>query len=551
MIEKPEENKKDAQIIERLEYLEHRISQLELLLGINKVSHDELITNKKDSNIDEIKQKSSNVETESVMETKIGEFGLAWIGSIVLLFGMAFLTQYIQGLGQPLFSTIFGYIAATIVFYISYKLKNSFYNLSDKFYIISHVLVYYVTLRLYYYTSFPLFSIEAIPLILLLIISAVHVFITFKRKSELFGAISLILLIVTAFISSYTQLSFSLITITSLISMYFVYKYQWWKQFFIFQLLTYLFFLFWYLNNQTNLPNIIPNDHYALVYLFIIVSMFSIITIIKQSEKINNVVVFISVFTNGFLFSISLALFVLTYYTSNYIGVFASISLICLLYSVLLKKYSDWKFTPAFYALYGFVTLSISVYGICGLPLVFLLLSIQSLLVVSMAIWFKSRIIVVMNFFLFISLLATYLFTSSSINGINFSFATVALISARLINWKKERLEIQTELLRDVYLIVAFFTVLFALYKALPSNYITLSWAIAAIVYFIASLLLKNNKYRLMSIFTMLAATFYLFIVDLAVIDMVYRILAFMFVSIISIAISVFYSKRKKKNLEQ
>jgi len=211
MIEKPEENKKDAQIIERLEYLEHRISQLELLLGINKVSHDELITNKKDSNIDEIKQKSSNVETESVMETKIGEFGLAWIGSIVLLFGMAFLTQYIQGLGQPLFSTIFGYIAATIVFYISYKLKNSFYNLSDKFYIISHVLVYYVTLRLYYYTSFPLFSIEAIPLILLLIISAVHVFITFKRKSELFGAISLILLIVTAFISSYTQLSFSLI----------------------------------------------------------------------------------------------------------------------------------------------------------------------------------------------------------------------------------------------------------------------------------------------------------------------------------------------------
>jgi len=53
-----------------------------------------------------------------------------------------------------------------------------------------------------------------------------------------------------------------------------------------------------------------------------------------------------------------------------------------------------------------------------------------------------------------------------------------------------------------------------------------------------------------MSIFTMLAATFYLFIVDLAVIDTVYRILAFMFVAIISIAISVFYSKRKKKNIE-
>lgn len=548
MIEKPEENKKDAQIIERLEYLEQRIGQLESLLGIKKVSHEEFITNKKDLNIDEIKQKSSKVETESIMETNIGEFGLAWLGSIVLLFGIVFLTQYIQGIGQPLFSTVFGYIAASIIFYISYKFKKSFADLSDKFYIISHILVYYVTLRLYYYTSFPLLSVEAIPLILLLALSSVQIFISLRRKSELFASVSLIMLIVTAYICSYVQLSFAIITITSILSVYFVYKLRWWKQLLLFQFFTYFFFLIWHLNNQSLNTNVVINDHFAIIYLFIIVSAYSFITLIKQSENITNAVVFVSVITNGFLFSLILILYVLSYYSANYIGVCASISIICLLISVLLKKYSGWKFTPAFYALYGFITLSISVYGIYGLPLAFLLLSIQSLLVVSMAIWFKSRIIVVMNFFLFISLLATYLFTSSSVNGINFSFAAVALISARVINWKKERLEIQTELLRDVYLIVAFFTVLYALYRALPSNYITLSWAIAAVVYFIASLLLKNNKYRLMSIFTMLAATFYLFIVDLAVIDMVYRILAFMFVAIISIAISVFYAKRKKKN---
>lgn len=525
-------------LIERVKFLEKRIVQIEVLLGIQKPIEEEKKFPKSETKI--------NIpNSENGMETKIGEFGLAWLGSIVLLFGISFLTQYIQGLGQPLFSTVFGYIAAAIVFYISYKFKNSFYNLSDKFYIISHILVYYVTLRLYYYTSFPLFSDEIIPFIFLLIISSIHVYIIFKRKSEFFGAISLILLIVTTFITSYTQLSFSLITITSLISMFFVCKYQWWKQLFLFQFLTYLFFLFWYLNNQANLPNILPSDNYALVYLFFIVSTFSFITLIKQSEKINNAVVFISVITNGFLFSLSLALFVLSYYINNYIGVFASVSLICLLFSVFLKKYSDWKFTPAFYALYGFVTLSISVYGIFGLPLVFLLLSIQSLLVVSMGVWFKSRIIVVMNFFLFISLITTYLFTSESINSINFSFAAVALISARVINWKKERLDIQTNLLRNIYLIVAFFAVLYSLYQACPSNYVTLSWVVAAIVYFVSSLLLKNTKYRLMAIFTMLAAIFHLFIVDLAVIDMVYRILAFMFVAVISIAISVYYSKRK------
>ncbi len=550
MIENPEENKKNDKITERLEYLEQRISQLELLLGIKKVSHEEFLTNKNDLIIDDKTLKSPKVESESVMETNIGEFGLAWLGSIVLLFGIAFLTQYIQGKGQPLFSTIFGYVASAVVFFISFKFKKSFSNLSDKFYIISNVLVYYVTLRLFYYTSFPLFSDEIVPLILLLILSISHVFITIKRKSELFASISLIFLIVTAFITSFIQLQFAIIALISVISMFFVYKYNWWKQFFLFQFLTYLFFLIWYLNNQTNIPNIIPTDNYALVYLFAIVSTFSFITLIKQNEIINNVIVFISVFINGFLFSILLALYVLTFYTTNFIGVFSSISLICLLYSIILKKYSDWKFTPAFYALYGFVTMSISVYGICGLPLVFLLLSIQSLLVVSMGVWFKSRIIVVMNFFLFISLLATYLFTSNSIISIDISFALVALISARVINWKKDRLDIKTDLLRNLYLIIAFFTVLYALYEVVPSNYVTLSWAIAAIVYFVSSLLLKNTKYRLLAIFTMLAAIFHLFIVDLAVIEMVYRILAFMFVAIISIAISVFYSKRKKKNIE-
>jgi len=533
-------NDNNENLNEKILSLEKRILKLENILGINV---DENISLKKQI----VENKQDIVKSDIGFESKFGEFGLAWLGSIVLLFGITFLTQYIQNSGFPIISVILGYIAAAIVFFISYKIKIGFSNISDKLYIISHILVYYITLKIFYFTNFKVISSELICFSLLLLLNIFQIYISLKRKSEFFTAIILSLTVITSFISTFQYISFILITLVCVLSIYLTNKNNWWKQLFFIQLIAYFYFLIWYLNQTSYIKNI-NTDNFALLFLCIIVSAFSFITLIKQNDKINNAIVFVSVVINGLLFTINIALYILTFYTSNYIGVFGAISAICILFSVILKKYSDWKFTPAFYALYGFVTMSISVFGIFGLPLVFLLLTIQSLLVISMAIWFKSKIIAVMNFFLFISLLATYFISANSINSINFSFAFVALVSARIINWKKERLEIKTELLRNVYLIVAFFTLLYALFKAVPSNYVTLSWGLAAIVYFVTSLILKNTKYRLMAIFTMIAAVFYLFIVDLSVIDIVYRILAFMFVAIISIAFSIYYSKRKKKN---
>ena len=243
-----------------------------------------------------------------------------------------------------------------------------------------------------------------------------------------------------------------------------------------------------------------------------------------------------------------LLIFIVFFYLNNYIGIFFSIATSCIVFSILLKRFSEWKFTPALYALYGFVSISIAVFGIYNLPYSFLLLSIQSLLVVSMAIWFRSKIIVVMNFGLFLMLLTTYIIASESINSINISFALVPLVSARIINWKKDQLDIKTELMRNMYLIIGFFTVLYALYKIVPIYYVTLSWTVIAGCYFLLSFLLKNNKYRQMALYTLIATVLYLFIFDLARVDMIYRIIAFMVVAVISITISVYYSKRKKKD---
>ena len=239
---------------------------------------------------------------------------------------------------------------------------------------------------------------------------------------------------------------------------------------------------------------------------------------------------------------------VLSFFSNGYVTLFAGITLGCLIYSIILHSRSNWNFASAFYALYGFMAMSIALYGLVGLPKVYLLLSVQSLLVVSMALWFRNKLIVVMNSLLFMTILAIYLFSSKTIDGVNFSFALVALISARIINWQSSRLQIQTDLIRNLYMIEGFIMVLYALIHAVPKQFVTLSWTMAALLYFLISILLKNVKYRYMALGTMICAAFYLFIVDLARIEIVYRVLALLFLAAISIGISIYYTNRIKKS---
>jgi hypothetical protein len=161
------------------------------------------------------------------------------------------------------------------------------------------------------------------------------------------------------------------------------------------------------------------------------------------------------------------------------------------------------------------VALSITIGGIYKFPLAFFLLSIQSLLVVTMALWFRSRFIVIMNSLLFIGLLIAYLAFADPLHSINFSFAIVALVTARILNWKKKRLEIRTELIRNIYLLTGAAMVLYSLHHAVPTQFITLSWALAAVLFFILSVLIHNIKYRWLAIMTMVVTVFYLFIIDL------------------------------------
>lgn len=533
---------RESEIISRLSELEDRMLRIEKELNIDSIPIEEY------SELDP-SEGLRKISDGTIIESVIGESVLAWLGNIVLFFGLTFLIQYIQNSGYQLASSIFGYISVTGIFIFANFLKKSHPRMASIFNLNAYLLLFYVTLRLHFYTVNPLIVSKAIGLSLLTLVSVVQLTFSVKRRSILQTGTALVLLSITAIVSDTTHFMLPLAAIIATISVLLLHRFGWMGLLYLSIVLVYLINLFWFFNNPImgHQLQAIKVHNLGFVYLFVIGGLYSLIALIKKSESTTKSGIIGAIIFNGLGFSTLLLLYVMTFFPDNYVLLIGSISGFCLLYSVLLQIRSDWKILAAFYALYGFVTFSITVHGIYDFPRAYFLLAIQSLLVVTMALWFRSKFIVGMNTILFISLLIFYLNTSTQTDAINISFSIVALATARILNWQKDRLTIKSDLLRNIYLVIGFIMVLVTLYHLIPARYITLSWTGIAVIYFVFSIVLKNMKYRYLALGTMLAAAFYLFIVDLAKIELVFRIMALMFLAIISIGLSIYYSRKNKK----
>jgi hypothetical protein len=539
----------DLEKIERrLQSMELRLSQLESAVSLkNELSFVNPVEQIHLPLIDDDSEKLN--EEDRGLEARIGRFGLAWMGNIVLLFGIAFLTQYLLNNGVRLFSFILGYISAAGIFFLANYLKKTNVHLAFMFKMSAQTLLFYLTLRLHFFTGSPLLQSKPISLILLILIVAFQVYITIKNNSQPFGALSVLFAIITGMTADSTHFILPFIILVAAGTVYYYYRFKWQPLLIVAIIFSYLSYFLWLFGNPlAGHPMQMISDQYSgIIYLFGLGAIFSIPNLFRKNDSSSDDYLISVTFVNGVLFTMLLALVVLRFYSKDYVNLFAIITVCCLIYSSILKSSSDWNFASAFYALYGFMAMSISLYGLYGLPKVYLLLSIQSLIVISMALWFRNRLMAIMNSLLFLSILAAYLFAGKWVDGANFSFAIIALVSARIINWQRSRLKIETEFMRNLYLITGFVMVMFALYHAVPGQFVTLSWTMAALLYFLLSFVLKNVKYRYMALGTMICTALYLFIVDLARIELIYRVLALLFLAAISIGISMYYTNRIRK----
>ena len=131
------------------------------------------------------------------------------------------------------------------------------------------------------------------------------------------------------------------------------------------------------------------------------------------------------------------------------------------------------------------------------------------------------------------------------------SFGAAALLSARILNWQKDRLELKTDYMRIAYLLSAFFIFPYALYRLVPEEYVTLSWIIIAFMYYVLSRILNNKKYRLMALGTLLLAVIYIFIIGIIQLEPVYRTASFIVLGIVLIITSLVYTRLRGRSVKK
>ena len=487
------------------------------------------------------------------MESRVGEYGMAWMGNIVLLFGILFLSQYLQKNNQEIISLVFGFLSVALVYLMGHLTLKSLPYMSRLFSYNGHLLLYIQAMRICLFPGSQIIENSFLGYAVILVVLLSLIYLAYRNSSQMLAILVWLMAVITAIADGSTHFMLPLMLGITGSAIFFVIRKAWWTGLIISIFLSYFIYLMWITGNplMSKTFEFISLPQMGHVYLFVCALAYSLMALLPASDRISQNQLNRSIVLNGLGFSFLFTLTVLAFFTETYFQYFGLIAAFCIAYSIWLKLRGTWKSIASLYAIYSFVALSISIAGIYHFPLAFLLLSIQSLLVVIVALWFRSRFIIIMNTILFLGLLIAYFAASEFLHGTNFSFALVALGTARILNWKKQRLEIRTELIRNIFLFTGAVMILFSLHEAVPPNFVTLSWALSAVVFFLLSVLIRNMKYRWLAIITMVVTVFYLFLVDLSSISLGYRIVALMFIAAISLGISIFYSKRQKSKQEE
>ena len=536
----------NEEILSYLKSLDERISKIEQKLQISvNYEAEELLDVKVDETIIEL----SSEEKEERLEFQIGQFWLAKLGILIFFIGVAFLMSFPFKHIPVIVDIIFGYAFAIIVYYISKHWRESYNRLSDYLLGGGLFLLYFTTLRMHFFGKGILISETPIEVILLSVTVAIILFISTKRKSNYLILLSLILGYITALVGNSSYSIFGLLTILSLLTVYFKLKYNWHTFIFAGIFLTYFSHFLWFMNNpvlgNTLLPVSGPSTN--LLFLLVYAIIFASGERLRKNPFPENATVIFSSILNagGCYFLFFLITFVNKDAEASLYHLIASIIFITI--AIIYWQKEQSKFSTFIYAMLGYFALTVAIIYEVKSPGFFILLCWQSIIVLSTAVWFRSKYIVLANFVIYILIFVTYLILEGKLSATSLSFGIVALLSARILNWKKDRLELTTEQMRNAYLLTALAIIPYALYHAMPAGWASVSWIVVAIIYYALSVILKSKKYRWMALATLGLTVGYVFIIGITNEDFTYKIISFLALGFVMLIISVLYTKKKKK----
>ena len=535
-------NSTGNEILQHLKSIESRISKIESYLDLHPSQPEEV----QQAETIVLKKKS---ETDEELEYRIGQYWFAKLGIFVFLLGWLIAnTLQFENLNQ-LIPLLVGFITGMAAIASSIFIRNRFPHLSGWMLGSGFVILYIAALRTHFFSLSPLIADIIAVLVILYIISFVIIFTGIKLRSPYLTSLGISAALLTGIIGDYSYLIFLTIALLSILSSNLKIKLNWDGLINFTIIAAFFVHLLWFINNpllgnplevQTDVP---LNLLFILIYQII----FSLAFLYDKKME-ENLIPSISVLA---ITSIGYGLFLLiTILSTPPLGQVYHLlaSAIYLVFAVLFFKIKQSRVSTFFYAMTGYGALSIAIVLQFDKPDFFMWLCWQSFLVVSTAVWFRSKFIIVANFIIFLLIFIVFLFFSATTSWISLSFGIVALFSARILNWKKDQLELKTEQMRNAYLLTAFFIIPYSLYNMMPSGYVAFSWIVVAILYYVFSIILKNTKYRYMSLATFMLTVLYVFVLGITSEETIFKILSFLVLGAALVIISVVYTRNRNKS---
>lgn len=538
-----------GEIVDFLKRIDLRLTAVENALHLDSQVETE-VASIKEVVAFESGEKISADSDEEQLENRIGQFWFAKTGIIVLAIGIGFLLTFPYENLPSFVPSLFGYILAFAIGAFSIYLRKNYEFIAGYFLGGSLVLLYFTTLRLHYFSSLQTISNLELEVGLLSFVVLLSFFISLKRESIYITGITIALGLSTALVSDNTVIILLYETLIAIASVVILVKYKWFNLVVYSAFLTYLTHLLWFLNNPIAGKPIafasLPEINFLFLLLYVVIFSFGVFS--KEIETPESTEEIISSIGNSML-GYGLFLLITLTQVSEFNSLFHFLAFIVFItLSTFFWTKRRSKFSTFFYVMTAYLALSVAIVTQFNIPDYFIWLCWQSIVVVSTAVWFRSKFIIVANFGIYLAIFFAFLAFGGKVDLVSISFGLVALISARILNWKKERLELKTEQMRNAYLVAALLIIPYALYNTIPSGFVSLSWIAVSILYYLFSLLLKIEKYRWMSLATLLLTVVYVFIIGITSSDWLYKIVSFIVLGIVLLTLSVIYSKKKSRH---
>lgn len=482
-------------------------------------------------------------------EFELGQHWFALGGVGLLTAGLAFLISMPYAGHSAVVPAGIGFCLAAGLLGVSHIFRRAFPGGPSSLRAAAMSLFGFSALRLFYFSPNPAMDADS-PLTpgVLIGVAAINVAVGWRQHSPWLMALALTICSALALAAGTAPLTLASIVAVAMIALAVSQRESWPALFLVGLALAHLTYFVWSMGNpfRTGSVHFIAEPTVAPLVLLGLVALLGSVPLFRprDSEDVRtDIITFVNCALGYGAFLVHTAAVFPTRFAVLHLA--AAVVLLTLAIAFCVRVQS--RVSTFFYAMTGYAALTLAILKLSSAPNVFIWLSAQSVLVVATAIWFRSRFIIVANFFIFAAIVASYMAVTRQESGISVGFGLVAIATARILKWQQHRLELTTELMRNVYLASAFVIFPYAGYHLVPVRYVALVWIAVAGAYYGVNAAVGSRKYRWMGHGTLILATLYVIGMGVSRFEPVYRVLSFLVLGTTLLTVSILFSRARRR----